>query len=472
MVLRTYFDRNNTIILDSYTNTGRNPVTELYYGGGTGSTNTQQYTRFLFHFDVSRLQALYSGGTYPDLSKMTHTLRMINTGCLDKKLLGQDNCDGKPRASSFDLILFPITQNWVEGVGYDYQNCAYEAGTAAYKAVPSNWYSATTLGEWGESGVVTGATSGITIATQNFPLGNENIEIDLTSYVNTLITGATNNGLALAFQQEYENFVTDEYQYVGFFTRHTQSIYEPYVETTYSDHIQDDRHDFYLDKDNKLYLYVNLGGAPTNLDNLPTVQILDQSGSVYSAYTQSAVTQVTKGVYSIDINVPTTATAEDCVMFNDVWSGITINGISRPAITLDFALKDSSDWYNIGDADMLPKKVGIVTGGIDRGEAIKRGDIRKVIVRPRIPYTVNQTQKMDNLQYRLYAKEGNNELTIVDFQPIEQANNNYYFLVDTQSLIPSEYFIDIKATSNLEVSTLKEVLYFSIVSQSELRDSQ
>lgn len=472
MVLRTYIDRNNTIILDSYTNTGLNPVTELYYGGGTGSTYPHQYTRFLFHFDVSRLQTLYTGGTYPDITKMTHTLRMINTGCLDKSLLGQKNCDGKNRAASFDLILFPITQDWVEGSGYDYSDCAYVAGQPAYSAIPSNWYSATTLSGWAEEGVVTGATSGITVATQNFPLGNENIEMDITSFVNGLITGATNNGLALAFQQEYEDLATYEYQYVGFFTNHTQSIYEPYVETIYSDHITDDRHDFYLDKSNKLYLYVNLGGTPTNLDTIPSVQVLDQDGGLYSAYTPSAVTHVTKGVYSIDINVPTSATAVDCVMFNDVWSGVTINGITRPDITLDFALKSSNDWYNIGDAAGLPKRVGIVTGGIGRDEKIKRGDIRKVMVQTKIPYTVNQEQKMDNLEYRLYTKEGINELTIIDFQPVEMANNHNYFLIDTASLIPSEYFIDIKAISNLEVNTLKEVLYFSIVSQSELRDSQ
>ena len=69
MVIRTFLDKNNTIQLDSYTNTGRNPVTELFYGGGTGSTLTQTYTRFLFYFDVERLKSFYTGGTYPDITK-------------------------------------------------------------------------------------------------------------------------------------------------------------------------------------------------------------------------------------------------------------------------------------------------------------------------------------------------------------------------------------------------------------------
>ena len=47
MVVRTFLDKNNTITLDSYNNTGRNPVTELFYGGGSGSTLTQKYSRLL-----------------------------------------------------------------------------------------------------------------------------------------------------------------------------------------------------------------------------------------------------------------------------------------------------------------------------------------------------------------------------------------------------------------------------------------
>jgi hypothetical protein len=41
-------------------------------------------------------------------------------------------------------------------------------------------------------------------------------------------------------------------------------------ETKYDNHIIDDRNNFILDKLNKLYLYVNVGGNPTK-DALPTV---------------------------------------------------------------------------------------------------------------------------------------------------------------------------------------------------------
>jgi hypothetical protein len=46
------------------------------------------------------------------------------------------------------------------------------------------------------------------------------------------------------------------------FTNNTQTFYEPYIETKYDNHIIDDRNNFILDKLNKLYLYVNVGGNP------------------------------------------------------------------------------------------------------------------------------------------------------------------------------------------------------------------
>jgi hypothetical protein len=35
----------------------------------------EKFSRFLFHFDETRLKSLYTGGTYTDLTKLKHTLR-------------------------------------------------------------------------------------------------------------------------------------------------------------------------------------------------------------------------------------------------------------------------------------------------------------------------------------------------------------------------------------------------------------
>jgi hypothetical protein len=465
MVIRTYFDRNNTLIYNNRTNVGRNPIAELYYGG---IGNVRTYTRHIFQFDESVLQGFYDDKTYADLSKLKHTLRMTNTGAFDKSLLGKTECSGKRRACSFDLVLFEISQDWDEGNGYDYLTCNY-IGETSQSFCASNWFEAETNTAWVDgNGVYSG--SPVVLATQHFEQGDENLELDITDIVNGYLTGDTNYGLGIAFTRSLEELETPEQQYVGFFTRHTQTFYEPHVETVYDCHIKDDRNNFFLDKNNKLYLYVNLGGEPTNLDTNPSVQILDNNGEVFSAYTPSAVTQVTKGVYCIDINVPTTEDYTDCVQFTDIWSGITINGISRPDVELDFIMKDSTSYYNIGDSDGLPKQIGLDISGIDVDERIFRGDIRKVLVSTRIPYTIEQKQLIDKLKYRLYVKEGNNEFTVIDFQDVEMTNNTSYFLLHTESLVPGTYYLDVKTESNLEVTTFKDVIKFEIVSQAELRN--
>jgi len=467
MVIRTFFDKNNTLIKNSYLNTGRNPVAELFYGGTDGEN---KYSRFIFHFDTDRLVSLYTGGTFTDLSKLKHTLKLTNTASFNYDLLN-GTMGNKCRACSFDLIVFPVTQNWDEGVGYDYEQCDLLIGNYAISTGPSNWgYSRT--GEYWDNGPGTYSGNPTVIATQHFDLGNENMEVDITDYVNGILTGNTNYGLGVAYSRPFELTSTVSLQYVGFFTRHTQTFYEPYIDTVYSNHIVDDRNNFFLDKPNKLYLYVNLAGNPTNLDNLPSVTINDENGDVVQVFESSAVTHVTKGVYSIDITIPTTSSSQKGHLYSDVWSDIVVNGVSRPDISLEFQLMDSFEYFNIGAADSLPKSVAVNVAGIKNQERIKRGDIRKVLVSTRIPYTVEQTQNITGLKYRLYVKEGMNEVTVVNFQPIEMASNYNYFLIDTQSLIPNTYYLDVLCESNLEVTTLKDVLNFTVISDSNLRMSQ
>jgi hypothetical protein len=471
MVLRTYFDRNNTLVYNRSENTGKNPVAELFYGGNP-ETNTPFFTRYIFQFDVKRIIDLRVRGMYPDLSKLKHTLRMTNTGTFDSSLLGQQTGDGKDRTSSFDLNLFAVNQPWDEGVGYDFAGQKYFSSSDAtvISVEPSNWVDARTGTPWSEGAGVFSAWTGVTIiATQSFEDGTENLEMDITDLVNGYLTGNTNNGLGLAFNEGLENTITDNLQYVGFFTRHTQTFYEPYVETTYENSIEDDRANFYMDKLNKLYLYVSKGGVPCDVDDINTlgVNILDEQGETFSAITSSGITKEDIGVYSIELQVPTREAG--CVLFEDVWTGVTIDGVTRPAIEMEFELKDSMEYYNIGAISTTPLDYKLFVSGIKDGEKIKRGDIRKIRVNARVPYTVTDQVDLSSLEYRLYTREGKAEYSVIDWQPVNRGFNYYYFLLDTESLLPTEYFLDIKATSDYEVKTTTNILSFEITSQVDER---
>ena len=99
------------------------------------------------------------------------------------------------------------------------------------------------------------------------------------------------------------------------------------------------------------------------------------------------------------------------------------------------------------------------------------GDWHAISMRP---YGVPSCLKelIDELQYRLYVKEGKAEYTVIDYEDVERTNNNNYFLLDTASLLPNIYYIDIKITSNDDVRNIKDVTRFEIVSLSELRNRQ
>lgn len=463
MVYRTYIDKNNTIIFGTQINTGRNPIAELYYGG---KETQPDYSRHLLYFDVSELQEKYNNGELGDLSEVTHILRMTNSSFFDRDLQAQKLLDGKQRTSSFDLVLFKINQFWDEGCGYDYQQIRYvdHGGDITFVESASNWLNATTLNSWSEPGVYSGSPTSIT--TQHFDKGNENIEMDITNEINSIITGGSSNyGYGLSFDRNLEIKEVVPSQYVGFFTRHTQTYYEPFLETVYNNTIRDDRKNFYKGKLNRLYFYTNLGGEPTNLDSKPSVIINDGNGSLIASYTSNDVKQADKGIYYIELLVPITNT--QCGLFTDVWSDIVINGNNRPDVTLEFEVKDDTEYYNFGDNESLPIEYVVNLSGILRDERIKRGDKRKVFVNARIPYTVNETSVIDGLQYRLWVKEGPTEVNVIDWTDVNRAYLKNYFILDTSWMIPNEYFIDIKLKSNQLVKTYTNVLKFNIVSQVE-----
>ena len=70
-IYKSYFSKNNTIISDSPTNTGKNPVTELFYGGS--------FSRFLFQIDLTNLLERIDSGFINKDRIEKHTLKLTNT---------------------------------------------------------------------------------------------------------------------------------------------------------------------------------------------------------------------------------------------------------------------------------------------------------------------------------------------------------------------------------------------------------
>ena len=87
------------------------------------------------------------------------------------------------------------------------------------------------------------------------------------------------------------------------------------------------------------------------------------------------------------------------VQYEDVWSNISIGRIVQPPITNEFIINDNA--FTIGTTSIKPKVYGYSVSGIREDEKIKNGDVRKVYVSAREPYTTNKSALVDNIQYRL-----------------------------------------------------------------------
>jgi hypothetical protein len=500
-IIRTYFSKDTVIIKDSCANTGRNPITELFHGGSNNDDEVK-YSRYLFNVDLSELIDRVNNKEL-FLDRMTHKINLTNTSCFDQELFCKtvaSSCGEVKRATGFDLILFEVPETWDEGNGYDYVEARSNTctlGDQAYCEGPANWEDRQFNQGWSQVGVYndptmwySGSTSGYTgttinliQGTQHFDHGDENLCIDLTDYINGLIlSGITEANLGVAFEYAEEIAPQEDVCYVGFFSRDTQTVYEPFMETQFDDVIKDDRDNFHLDKTNQLCLYVNAGGERVNA-TISGVTIYDQNDNTYQSIPPSGITQITTGVYCVGVSVSSNPVSGYCgnIQFRDVWENVTINSHNLGDVELDFIIKDKESYYNIGSNNSAGASgLGVsdannrsiydyefVVNGIKRKEKIKRGDTRRVNVIARVPFTFDQSQAVDKIYYRIFIKEGETQIEYIDWNEVSRTPDGNFFFVDTSWFIPNDYYMEIKIQSGQEIRTYHDVIQFEVVSEKD-----
>jgi len=495
-ILRSYIDKNNTIVSNSLVNTGRNPVIELNFGASDLVVPNYGYSRLLFNLDLSLLEQNVATGVISTgcTSGMTHTLKMTNTSSFDNELLNSFMSNERRRATSFDLILFRIPnvsgntgnpQYWDEGVGYDYndfnvsKNSAMGGSTPltyvdsrAFSTRPSNWYQTTTINDWSQPGVYSNTNSGnvnfsglTIVARQHFELGNEDLNMDMSNEINSILdgtlTGVTGWGVAYLPQIENITGLTESYS-VAFFSRHTQTFYQPYLLTNYDDIVKDDRNQFLKSQTNKLYLYVYQNGDLVNLDSLPFVRIEDRNGDAVTGMASLSTCLKTKGIYEVTVPNGFSGSPTPCQYF-DVWSGLTINGQGISNVTNQFVLQEYKAGIQIGPVSKDPQIYGFNFYGILQNEQILNSDIRKVGVTIKKAYTAQQMLLDVSAFYRVYVKEGTTEVQVQDWTPLSRTPNEYFFMFDMRDKIPNQYYVDIQVNTSGEKDTYKKQLTFNIV---------
>lgn len=453
-IFKSYFSKNNTIISNSTTNTAKNPVSELFYGGF--------HSRMLLQIDLSDLLKRIGEGFINEGNIQKHILKLTNTiNPTESSFFNEVVSFNAKRANSFDLIVFKINQDWDEGTGYDYTDTSKQYPLQdTHSDTSSNWFKSNNMTNWSQEGV----NEGEIISTQHFDNGNENIELDVTDYINDILNGTeTHYGLGISFDIPYESVNTLEtYRSVAFFSKYTQTFFEPYLETTFDDHYIDNRNDFYTGVVRDLILYVNQGNEPSNLDVSPTVDIINGEDIIISDI-QSV--HVSKGIYKVSFVVDPQSCSAPLIL-NDVWKGISIGGYSLSEMNQEFTLRPSSEYFKIGTDELNPVEYSYSFTGLKRDEKIVRGDVRKVYVDVKVPFMYDERVQIDNLKYRIYVKEGRTSVEVIPLTDINRAYNSNYFLLDTSMLVPNkEYYLDLQLETNREVNTYKKEISFYVISE-------
>ena len=469
-VYRSYFSKNNTLIESNLTNNSQNPVTEISYG-----TPNAEVSRFIFDVNLQGLRDRIAQGLINPQRIVGHVLNMTNTIAYAPQFIGKKSYSmAINRAAAFTLDLFNVNEDWREGNGYTF---TYSTKQDLFTLEPlpeipeqaSNWTARTTGTRWTVDGAyISGVTQ--TIGSQAFEAGNENMEIDVTHYINQRLfgTGYTGTsaytgssfGLGVKFPDNIEALQTEYREAVAFHAKHTNTFYEPFIETIIADEITDDRNYFYLDKDNDLYLYVNIGNFPQDI-TVNKVDIYDYQDNLINTLTGASIQNISKGVYKITLNIDS-LTYPDAVIFRDVWS-LTINS-RQTEYDGEFYLISQDKYYTFNLNNQIDfRNYYFYFWGINEKENIRAGNIRKIRLTIKELYP-NQSNFLPlDIEYRVFTTVGAKyEINIIPYTPANRTSNGYEFDLDTSWLIPQDYYLQIRLKNGSYYEN-KQTLSFTVV---------
>lgn len=466
MVTRTFISKSNTIIKGSNENMGLNPILMLTYGNIV--------SRGLIYFDIDKIKKNIEDKTFASLENVKHTLCMTNCGSIDNRrfedtLPSIAGSGDRERATSFDLIFFELPSEWDQGRGFDSSLDYWLIGKGVINTNGSNWEYAYNGKKWDTDGIYSSdflskeiekfnkKENSIIVAHQHFDYGNENIKADLTDYINNLVKGnKKNNGLGIAFSPMAEETTPKLSQYVGFFTHHTNTFFQPFIESRYNEQINDNRYDFSIGKKNNLLFLASFNGSFVNLDELPTCSINDVN---------YPVKQVSKGIYSAEVNINKKSCEPETILY-DIWDNLKFDEEEIEPVEMEFVTHKSS--LSLGTIKAQTDTVSPLIIGINDCEKINQGEIRELKVYFKKAYTQNDYKLLDNCEYRLYVMDDKREIDVIDWDLISKISDFNVFYIKTDELLPNKYKVDIRAKMGNEIRLFKDCLNFEIINNSTI----
>lgn len=232
----------------------------------TGVTGPSELSRGLIKFELSDISSSLKDKVDFDEDSFKVTLKLYDV---------QGN---QVAPAGFNLMVMPLSQSFDEGAGKDISTLSYldraNWVTASYTTDNNTWntagaFASGTLNASNidviEDGSI-GGSSTYLLASQAFPLGNENLSVDITTIASASMVGIIpNHGFLIAYSGSQEIDLKSRFV-KRFASRHTRNPYiRPRIIVEYNDSSQDDSNNFEFNITGSLFLENKSRGSKANI---------------------------------------------------------------------------------------------------------------------------------------------------------------------------------------------------------------
>ena len=318
---------------------------KLYEESVSGSDSSPiELSRLLIKFDTKPLRDMHLSGTIDIADSTFRTYVKLH-----------DVYGGQTTPSNFDLILFPLSQSFDEGNGYDVGRFTdidsanwVTASESGGSSTLWNVTGASKSGSLGDenidvilSGTITGKASAESLnIIQNFESGEEDLFMDVTTIMSATVKDLIPDcGFLIAFSGSYEKN-TKSYFVKRFASRNVaNTTLRPKLIVQFDDSIQDNHEDFTFGVSGSLYLHnyhfgdlanIISGTAGTEITGANCMILKLTTGSFRRSYNVSQVlvgSNRKTGLYSASLAVSqyesllkSEANASGSITFDEIWS--------------------------------------------------------------------------------------------------------------------------------------------------------
>ena len=232
----------------------------------TGVTGPSELSRGLIKFELSDISASLKDKVDFDDDSFKVMLKL------------HDVQGNQVAPSKFNVMLMPLSQSFDEGVGKDVSGLGYldraNWVTASYTTSNVLWNTTGAFASGGlgasdidviESGSIGGSITYL-LAAQAFPVGNEDLVLDITTIASASMVGIIpNHGFLIAYSGSQEIDLKSRFV-KRFAARHTRNPYiRPKLVVEYNDSRQDDNQNFEFNVTGSIFLENKSRGNKANI---------------------------------------------------------------------------------------------------------------------------------------------------------------------------------------------------------------